>query len=105
LTRLVPNLNENVSDDIERMLTASSLPPGQKLNKLMLELTREVGYMSSSVLPDDKHLTEMAFRGNVALEAVLVSALFLADLTIPPEPLQPLRLHGIGQVLPISDAV
>lgn len=53
----------------------------------MLELAREVGNVSPGVLTDDEHLTQMTLGLGVAFEAVLVSALFLADLTVPSEAL------------------
>lgn len=49
----------------------------------MLELAREVGNVSAGVLTDDEHLTKMALGLGMALEAVFVSALFLADLAVP----------------------
>ena len=42
------------------------------------------------VFADDEHLAEMGFGSGVALETVLVSALFFADLAVPAEPLEAL---------------
>ena len=39
----------------------------------------------------------------MALEAVLVTALLLADLAVPPQPLKSLGLHLVGDVLRRAD--
>ena len=59
--------------------------------------------MSTSVLPDNEHLSEMGFRLSVTLEPVGVPALFLTDLTVPPQPLKSLGLHLVGDVFGCSD--
>lgn len=41
----------------------------------------------------------------MTFEAVLVSALFLADLTVPPQPLKSLGLHLVGDVLWCTDCI
>ena len=65
-------------------------PPREELDKVVLELARKVGNVSSCVLADDEHLTEMGLGLGVAFEAVFVSALFLADLAVPSKALQAL---------------
>jgi hypothetical protein len=59
--------------------------------------------MPPSILADDKHLTKMGLRLSMALEAVLISALLLTDLAVPPQALQALGFHLIGQILWSSD--
>jgi len=39
-------------------------------------------------LTDNDHLSQMGLGGDVHLEAVFVTALLLADLTVPPQALQ-----------------
>ena len=65
----------------------------------MLELSREIRDVSASVFSNDEHLSEMRFGLDVTLESVVVPALFLADLTIPSQPLKSLGLHLVGEVL------
>ena len=55
--------------------------------------------MLSSGLPDNEHLPKMRLCGNMALEAVLIATLLLADLAPPPEFLEAFGLHGISQIL------
>lgn len=78
-------------------------PAREELDKVVLELAREIGNVSSCVLADDEHLTEMGLGLSVAFETILVSALFLADLAIPSKALEALRLHLVCQVLWRSD--
>lgn len=47
------------------------------------------------MLADHEHLAQVRLRRGVALEAVLVAALFLADLAVPPQALQALGFHRI----------
>lgn len=65
----------------------------------MLELHRVVGNVPSSILAHDQHLAEMRLGLSVAFEAVLIAALFLTDLAVPPQALKPLGLHLVRQVL------
>jgi hypothetical protein len=65
----------------------SNPPSAQKLYEIMLELAREISYMTSGILADDEHLAKMSLGLGMALEAVLISALFLTDLTEPPQAL------------------
>ena len=69
----------------------------------MLELAREICNVSASVLSNDEHLSEVRFGLDVALESVFVSALFLADLAVPSQPLKPLGLHLVGEVFGCSN--
>lgn len=75
----------------------------QKQDEVVLELLREVGDVSTCVFAHSKHLTKVSLRLGVALETVLVSTLFLADLTVPSQPLKPFRLHLVGDVLGCSN--
>jgi hypothetical protein len=43
--------------------------------------------MPPSILADDKHLTKMGLRLSMTLEAVLISALLLTNLAVPPQAL------------------
>lgn len=69
----------------------------------MLKLARVVSDVFACALADDEHLAEMGFGLGVALESVFVSALFLADLAVPSEALEPLGLHRICEILGCSD--
>ena len=69
----------------------------------MLKLCREICDMSTSVLSDNKHLPQMGFGLDVTLESVGVPTLFLADLTVPSQPLKSLGLHLIGDVFGCSN--
>lgn len=71
--------------------------------KLRLELGREIGDMTPSMFSYDQHLPQMRFRLSVAFETVLVSALFLANLAVPPQALQTLGLHLICNILGSSN--
>ena len=78
-------------------------PSGEQRNELGLELVREVCDVLASVLADDEHLAEMGLGRCVALEAVLITALLLADLAVPAETLESLGLHLVCEVLWRSD--
>lgn len=80
-------------------------PSRQKRDKLALELGREVGYVRTRVLSDHEHLAQVRLGLRVALEPVLVAALFLADLAVPPQALQALGLHLIRHKLRCSNFV
>ena len=75
----------------------------EELDEVVLELRAEVGDVPARVLAYDEHLTKVGLRLGAALEAILVSALLLADLAVPPKPLQALRLHLVRDVLWRSD--
>ena len=49
-------------------------------------------------LSDYLHLTGVALAGDVALETILISALFFAYLTVPPQSLKTLRLQLIIEI-------
>jgi hypothetical protein len=53
----------------------------------MLELAREISDMPPGILADNKHLAKMCFGLSMALETVLISALLLTDLAVPPQAL------------------
>ena len=59
--------------------------------------------MCTSILSYDQHLTQVGFGLRMTLEAVLVSTLFLANLTIPSETLKSLGLHLVSDVLRGTD--
>ena len=54
--------------------------------------------MSTGVLANDEHLSEMSFRLDVTFESVVVSTLLLADLTVPSQSLKSLGLHLVGEI-------
>ena len=76
---------------------------GEELDEVVLELGREIGDVLPGTLADNKHLPEVGLGLRVTLEAILVSALFLADLAVPPQTLEALGLHLVGQILWCSD--
>ena len=78
-------------------------PPAQQPHKLALELGGEVRDVLPRVLADNKHLPEVGLGLGMALEAVLVSTLLLADLTVPSETLKSLGLHFVGDIFGCSD--
>ena len=71
----------------------------EELNEVVLELGREIGDVLPGTLADNKHLPEVGLGLRVTLEAILVSALFLADLAVPAQTLEAFGLHLVGQVL------
>ena len=73
------------------------------MHKVVLELRGEVGDVSSCVLAYDQHLAKMGFGLSVALEAVLIATLLLADLTVPSQTLKSFGLHLVGDVLRSTD--
>jgi hypothetical protein len=73
-------------------------PPGQQLYKVVLKLAREISDMFPRVLSHNKHLPKVSFGLGVALEPILISALFLADLAEPSKALQAFRLHLVRQI-------
>jgi hypothetical protein len=78
-------------------------PARQELYEVVLELRREVGDVTACVLADNEHLPQMCFGLSMTLESILVPALFLADLTEPPQALKALGLHLVRQILRRSD--
>lgn len=80
-TRFVPNLiHVSKGNDVHR---DGDVPAREELDEIVLELARKVGNVPAGVLADDEHLAEVALGLGVAFEAVFVSALLLADLTVP----------------------
>ena len=76
--------HDAISDPLRRIMHRNGdAPPREELDKVVLELAREVGNVSACVFADDEHLAKVGLGLGVAFEAVLVSALFLADLTVP----------------------
>ena len=75
-----------------------STPSRKERNKFRLECDREIRYMASCMFAHYEHLAEMSLGRGVALESVFISALFLADLAVPPQALQPLRLHLVRKI-------
>lgn len=69
----------------------------------MLELAGEIGDMPPGILSHNEHLSQVSFGLRMTLEAVLISALFFADLAVPSKALEALRFHLISQVLWRSD--
>jgi len=69
----------------------------------MLELSRVIRNVSTSVLSNNEHLSEVRFGLDVTLESVVVPTLFLADLTVPSQSLKSLGLHLVGEVLGCSN--
>lgn len=67
----------------------------EERDKLVLELARELCNGRARVGSQSDDLAQMRFRPTVRLEAVLVSALLLTDLTVPPKPAEALGLDGI----------
>jgi hypothetical protein len=69
----------------------------------MLELHRIVIDMSPGALANNEHLSQVAFGLHMTLETILVPALLFTDLAVPPEPLEPFGLHGVGEVFRSAD--
>ena len=69
----------------------------------MLELGGEVGNVSTGVLTNHEHLAKVGFRLRMTFETVLVTTLFLANLTVPSQPLKSLGLHLVCDVLRSTD--
>ena len=59
--------------------------------------------MLPGVLAEREHLADVALGLRVALEAVLVAALLLADLAVPPQALQALALHLVRDIFGRAD--
>jgi hypothetical protein len=73
-----------------------SMRRAQQRNEIALEVGAELVDKLPRVLANDLHLPDVRLGLDVALEAVGVATLLLADFTPPPQPLQTLRLHLIG---------
>lgn len=68
----------------------------QQLHKVSLKLAREVVDELPAVFTDHHHIANMRFRRDMAFEAVVVAALFFADLAVPSQSLEAFGLELIG---------
>ena len=72
-------------------------PTEEKCNEFILELRRKVGDVTPCVFTNDDRLSQirLRLRGDMhpQAEAVLITALLLADLAVPPQALQALWFH------------
>lgn len=75
--------------------TAESVAAPHVLEKSSFEFFRITTNNSGGVLAEDLHLALVRLAHTVALESVLVPALFLAHLAIPSQFLQTLRLDSV----------
>lgn len=75
----------------------------EELQKVLKKLVAELVDKLLGVLAHDEHLTHVALRLRVHLEAVGIAALLLADLAVPSQPLQALGLELVAQVLGRAD--
>ena len=75
--------------------TAEAVAALHMLEEFSLELFGVTVNDSIRVLAKDLHLALVALAHAMALESVLVSALFLAHLAIPSQFLQPLRFDPV----------
>lgn len=85
--------------------TIGTVPAGQHLDKVVLEFGGVVCDVAPGVLTDDKHLPKMSLGLCMTLESVLVSALFLTDLTVPSQTLKTLGLHLVRNELRSTDYI
>lgn len=74
-------------------------PSRQQRHEFTLEFLRVVTNVFACMFSDDQHLPQVRLAVGVTLEPVLVSALFLANLAVPSQSLQPLGFHCIGDGL------
>lgn len=81
---------QQVSRKHRSTVGSRDVPTRKKSDEFRLKLLRKVVDMPPSVLSDYEHLPQMRFGLGMALETVLVSTLFLADLAVPPQALKPL---------------
>ena len=58
-------------------------PSREQLYKIVVELLRVSLHKRIGSFGEQRHLALMRFRANVTLEAILVTALLLAHLTVP----------------------
>lgn len=70
--------------------------PPHQIEEAVLELLGVAFDNSVRVLTENLHLTLVALAHTVALEAVFVTALFLAHLTVPSELLETFGFDSIG---------
>jgi hypothetical protein len=64
----------------------------------LLKLLCVAAHDALRALPEDLHLPAVALAHLVALEAVLVAALLLAQLAVPPQLLEALGLDAVGNL-------
>jgi len=88
-----------ISFILHQKKTRKDVPSRENTDELGLELHRERGNVGRRILSNHQHLPQMPLGLRMAFEPVLVSALLLAHLTVPPQALQALGLHLVGQVL------
>jgi hypothetical protein len=73
------------------------------LKKVPLKLSTVVIDELSGIFADLQHGANVAFGHGVLLEAVLVAALFLADLAVPAKTLQAFGFHFIRDIFRAAD--
>ena len=88
---------------IIRLHPVGTMTPREERDEVVLELRGVVRDVAAGVLADGEHLPEVRLGRGVALEAVLVPALFFAHLAVPAEPLEALGLHFVGDVFGGAD--
>ena len=77
----------------------------QEVHESLLEhLGKAVDHLVG-VRRHERHLSLMALGSAVALEAVLVAALLLTHLAVPPQLLQALGLHAVRDRLRVQEAI
>jgi len=77
----------------------SAEPSAQQLHVAVGELFAEAVQKLAGGIGKEEQLALVGLAHGVALEAILVAALFLTHLAVPPQLLEALRLHLVGQVL------
>jgi hypothetical protein len=75
-----------------RMDPFLSMSRSQELKKIAHELARVIRYVSSGVVSDNDHLSNMRLGLDVAFKTVFIATLLFADLAVPSESLEPLGL-------------
>lgn len=70
----------------------------QCLQKKFFKLLRKRVNNAFGILPKYFHLPFVSFACQVALEPVLITALLLAHLAVPPQLLEALLFHAIGDL-------
>ena len=68
----------------------------EKLDKIALEVPAEVvDYFVGACLTDDLHLPRVALASDMAFEAILITALLFAGLTVPAKSLEAFGLEFV----------
>jgi len=83
--------------EVVEMHTFGPMRRPQLLDKVALELARELLDLLIRIR-DGQDISYMRFSLSVAFEAIFVTALLLADLTIPSEPLKSFAAHLIRDI-------